>query len=157
MPTHYQGSPQEITALNAFIKLTRAVESLSSRLAQRKTQGDLSVSQFGVLETIYHLGPMCQSEIAGKLLKSGGNITLVIDNLEKRGLVRRSRHPEDRRMTVVTLTKSGRELIQELLPGHVAAIVEEMSVLTPAEQRQLGDLCRRLGKQISLPEVKRTK
>jgi len=146
MPTHYAGTRKEVLALDTFIKLTRAADSVLNRLAHYHTQGGLSPSQFGVLETLYHLGPMCQSEIAHKLLKSGGNITLVIDNLEKRSLVRRQRHPEDRRMITVLLTKAGQELIGEIFPAHVVAIVEEMGALTSSEQEALGALCRKLGK-----------
>jgi len=89
MPSHYNGTPQEIQALDTFIKLTRAVDSLYARLARRGALGDLTLSQFGVLEALYHLGSMSQSDICSKLLKSGGNMTLVIDNLEKHGLVQR--------------------------------------------------------------------
>jgi MarR family 2-MHQ and catechol resistance regulon transcriptional repressor len=147
MPTHYKGTAQEVLALNTFIKLTRAADSLGTRLFRRGTRGDLTTSQFGVLESLYHLGPMSQSEIGTKLLKSSGNITLVIDNLEKRGLVRRERDTDDRRVVTVSLTQAGRELIRRIFPGHVASIVEEMSVLTPEEQETLGRLCRKLGKQ----------
>lgn len=147
MPTHYSGTLKETLALNTFIKLTRACDSVLGRLAHRGTLGDLSNSQFGVLEILYHLGPMCQSELGGKLLKSGGNITMVIDNLEKRGLVHRDRDLEDRRMIVVSLTETGKQHISSIFPSHVSSIVEEMGVLTAEEQETLGDLCRKLGKQ----------
>jgi len=147
MPTHYKGTPEEIRALNTFVKLTRANDSLLNRLSNRGTQDKLSPTQFGVLEALYHLGTMCQGELSAKLLKSSGNITLVIDNLEKRGLVRRVRDDNDRRMIQMLLTDQGRELIAELLPGHVASIVEEMSALEPHEQEELGRLCRKLGKK----------
>ena len=117
-----------------------------SRLNQRGTLGDLTISQFGVLEALYHLGSMCQNELAGKILKSSGNMTMVIDNLEKRNLVVRQRNPDDRRMVTVSLTKVGVELIEQILPGHVAAITEEMNFLSPEEQVELGELCRKLGK-----------
>ncbi len=146
MPTHYQGPPEEVRALDTFIKLTRATESLLARLSQRGTMGDLTVSQFGVLEALYHLGPMCQTALGNKLLKSSGNITMVIDNLEKRGLVRRVRDSEDRRFIKIVLTEAGKELIARLFPQHLAAIKEEMSVLTPEEQETLALLCRKLGK-----------
>ena len=146
MPTHYTGTPSEILALNTFIKLTRATNSLQARLARRGTHPTLSVSQFGVLETLYHLGSMCQNELATKLLKSGGTITLVIDNLEKRGLVQRQRDVKDRRMLVVSLTDTGHELIAAVFPRQVQSIVEEMKVLSPEEQDTLGRLCRKLGK-----------
>jgi MarR family 2-MHQ and catechol resistance regulon transcriptional repressor len=151
MPTHYSGTPQENLALNTFIKLTRSVESLTSRLSQRGTQGNLTESQFGVLETLYHLGSMCQYQLASKILKSSGNLTMVIDNLEKRSLVRRVRDLEDRRKIQVQLTDEGRQLIGQIFPGHVASITEEMSALTPQEQETLGGLCRKLGQSKDSP------
>ncbi len=147
MPTHYQGTPEQVLALNAFIKLTRAADSLEARLAQRGTLCDITPSQFGVLESLYHLGPMCQGEVSAKILRSTGNMTLVLDNLEKRGLVRRERDVDDRRKVNIVLTEAGREVIGRILPRHIAAIVEEMSVLTLEEQAMLGRVCRKLGKQ----------
>lgn len=147
MPTHYRGTPEEIRALNAFIKFMRAYESMELRLSQGGCQGDLTPSQFGVLETLYHLGTMCQHEIGTKILKSSGNVTLVIDNLEKQGLVKRQRDTEDRRMVMVSLTPKGKELIEAILPHYVASIVKEFSVLTPTEQETFARLCRKLGKQ----------
>ncbi|MFN3982936.1 MAG: MarR family winged helix-turn-helix transcriptional regulator [Caldilinea sp.] len=146
MPTHFEGAPEQVLALDVFIKLTRANNSLLARIAQRGTHPGLSVSQFGTLEALYHLGAMSQTEICNKLLKSGGNTTLVIDNLEKRGLVKRRRDPHDRRVIMVELTESGLELISAIFPRHAQVIAEEMSVLTPEEQEQLGALCKKLGK-----------
>jgi MarR family 2-MHQ and catechol resistance regulon transcriptional repressor len=147
MPTHYNGEAEEVRALNAFIRFSRAAESVSARLARSGTTGGLTGSQFGVLESLYHLGPMCQSDIGAKLLKSSGNITMVIDNLEKRDLVCRQRDQDDRRMIIVSLTERGKQLIERIFPSHVAAIVKEMSILTADEQEKLGQLCRKLGKQ----------
>jgi MarR family 2-MHQ and catechol resistance regulon transcriptional repressor len=147
MPTHHKGTPQEVQALDTLIKLTRATDSLLTRLARRETFGKLTPRQFGVLETLYHLGPMRQGEICTKLLTSGGNITLVVDNLERDGLVQRERSAEDRRVVNVSLTAAGRELISQVFPKHLADIIEEMSILTPEEQEELGRLCRILGKQ----------
>ena len=146
MPTHFEGSNEQVLALDTMIKLTRATNSLMSRLARRNTHADLTESQFGTLETLYHLGPMSQTEICGKLLKSGGNTTLVVDNLERHGLVERHRDETDRRVVMVALTAHGADLIATIFPTHAAAVAEEMSVLTPEEQRQLGDLCKKLGK-----------
>ena len=91
MGTHYKGAEQEERALNVFIKLMRASESLTSRINRHLISRNITVSQFGILETLYHLGPLNQCDIARKILRSGGNITFVIDNLEKSGLVRRGK------------------------------------------------------------------
>jgi MarR family 2-MHQ and catechol resistance regulon transcriptional repressor len=147
MPTHYRGSPEATLALDTWIKLSRAADSFGARLMQHGTLDDLTISQFGVLESLHHLGPMRQSAIGLKLLRSGSDITMVVDNLERRGLVRRDRDPADRRAVLVSLTDAGRALIERIFPHHVAAIVEEMSVLNPDEQETLGSLCRKLGKR----------
>lgn len=147
MGTRYQGTPVEVRALDAYIKLVRAADSVSSRIHRHLDAAQLTASQFGALEAIYHLGPLTQRELAAKLLKSGGNMTLVIDNLEKRQLVKRDRQINDRRCIQVQLTEQGRALIEAVFPRHVAAVVEEMSLLSAAEQEELGRLCRRLGKQ----------
>ena len=146
MPTHYSGTRAELRTLDAFIKLTRCTNSLLGRLAERNTIDDLTWSQFAVLEALYHLGPMTQGEISAKVLKSGSNMTTVIDNLERDSLVRRERDADDRRVIHVHLTDEGSRKIEAVLPGHVAAVVEELSVLSAKEQETLAALCKKLGR-----------
>ena len=146
MPTHFDGSPTEFRALDSFIKLVRAADSVSSRVNDHLRQHGLTVSQFGVLEALYHLGVLNQSDLAQKLLKSTGNLTMVVDNLAKQGLVERRRCTEDRRVVYVHLTDAGRETIESILPSHVAGVVDVFSVLSREEQETLGGLLRRLGK-----------
>jgi len=145
MGTKYKGSDQEVRALDSYIKLVRATEAVNARTSQHFTAAGLTVSQFGVLEALYHGGPLCQRDLAKKILKSTGNITMVIDNLEKRQLVQRERDAEDRRFITIKLTGAGRELISSIFPRQVAAILAEMESLTAAEQEELGRLCRKLG------------
>jgi MarR family 2-MHQ and catechol resistance regulon transcriptional repressor len=147
MPTHFEGSEEERRALNAYIKLTRAAEAVNDYVNSHLRDYGLTVSQFGVLEVIYHLGPMQTGELGQKILKSSGNMTLVIDNLEKRGLVRRQQREDDRRCIEIHLTAEGERLAREILPTHVAGVVNTFGVLTPKEQNLLGGLCRRLGLQ----------
>ncbi len=146
MPTHFSGSRAELRTLDTFIKLTRCTNSLQARLAERNTVGDLTWSQFAVMEALYHLGPMTQGEISAKVLKSGSNMTTVIDNLERDGMVHRERDEKDRRVIHVHLTKAGSGKVKAVLPGHVAALVEEFGVLSPKEQETLGELCKKLGR-----------
>jgi MarR family 2-MHQ and catechol resistance regulon transcriptional repressor len=146
MSKRNRGNPAERRALDAYVKLRRAVNSLTAGEAELHREGGLTESQFGVLEALVHLGPMCQKELAGKILKSAGNLTTVVGNLERRGLVSRKRSPEDRRMLTVHLTAAGDRLIRDLFPRHAARLTEAFAVLTPSEQEQLAALCRRLGR-----------
>lgn len=149
MPTHYRGTPEEQRALNAFIKLMRASDSLSADLTRHIGEAGLTMGQFGVLESLLHLGPMCLGDLGTKLLRSGSNLTTVVGNLAKRGLVTRTPRPSDRRIVDVDLTPKGRRLIAGLFPAHARRITTLFSSLSAAEQRQLGDLCRTLGRSLS--------
>jgi len=145
MSTHYQGSKKERRALDAYIKLTRAVQSVKSRIEEHETVRVLSDSQFGTLEALYHVGPLSQKAIAEKLLFSKSNIVAVIDALEEKGLARRKRDTNDRRFIHVHITPKGSKLIEAIIPVHAAAIAEEFSCLTADEQEELARLCRKLG------------
>jgi MarR family 2-MHQ and catechol resistance regulon transcriptional repressor len=151
MATRHRGPAAEVRALDAYIKLTRASASVDARLAGVASAAGLTGGQFGVLEALYHLGPLAQCDLAAKLLRSPGNVTLVIDNLEKRGLVRRERSTADRRRVAVHLTDEGRRLIRKLFPKHAAAVAAKFGVLTAAEQDELGRLCRKLGLALCEP------
>ncbi len=145
MMAQFQGNDKEMRALNTYTKLMRAAESLTARAHKHLSSTGLTISQFGVLEALHHLGPLSQKDIGQKILRSSGNITMVIDNLEKRRLVQRERDVHDRRSFIVHLTDAGNKLIRKIFPPHAAVITGEMSALTAAEQKTLGDLCKKLG------------
>ena len=132
-------------ALNTYTKLMRAAESITARTHWHLSSKGLTISQFGVLEALYHLGPLSQKQIGQKILRSRGNITMIIDNLEKRSLVMRKRDKADRRVFIVHLTDNGNKLISKIFPPHATKISDEMSVLSAAEQETLGSLCKKLG------------
>jgi MarR family transcriptional regulator, 2-MHQ and catechol-resistance regulon repressor len=146
LATHFKGDSGTQRALNAFINLARASNSVQTRLAMGLERYGITTSQFGSLEALFHLGPMCQRGLADKLLRSGGNITMVVDNLEKHGLVERVRQKEDRRMIMIHLTAKGRKLISRVFPLHAKDIAKEMDRLTAKEQEELRRLCRKLGR-----------
>ena len=145
MTTHFKGTDEQVNTLNAFIKLMRASESINNRLNRHLSQAGLTVSQFGVLEALLHIGPQNQKRLGEKILKSGGNITLVIDNLEKNNLVTRSPDPSDRRAVIIKLTGEGRRFIKGFFPKHLSRIMEEFEVLSEKEKKDLARICKKLG------------
>ena len=145
MSTKFKGTTAERNALDAYIKLSRASEAVNQRVNDHLRHHHLTISQFGVLEAIYHLGPLQPRQLGSKILKSSGNMTLVIDNLVKRKLVTRERREDDRRRVDIALTKVGRELVEALLPHHVAGVVETFSALSEDELAVFGTLCKKLG------------
>jgi MarR family transcriptional regulator, 2-MHQ and catechol-resistance regulon repressor len=149
--TRYQGTPEEIRAVNAYIKLQRAAVATMARAGRHLASVNLTKGQYGVLDALFYSGPLQLGQLAEKVLKSDGNMTTVVDNLERRGLVERERNREDRRVITVSLTEAGRQLISEVLPVHIATLVELMSILSPVEQEVLARLCRQVGRQERVP------
>lgn len=133
-----------VRALEAWDRLVRATETLRSQLQRSLAFRRLTVSQFSVLEAIAEAGPLCQRDIARRLLLSGGNITTVVDNLQKRGLVLRVRSTTDRRFITVHLTDEGRKLVEAISPHHARLVRDLMEALAPDEMQRLAELCHKL-------------
>lgn len=139
-------NPATAAAVRAYVKLMRAQRGVLARLEPALAACALTLTQLGVLEAVLHLGPLTHRELGRKLLTSPANLTDVVDKLERRGLVRRVRAIEDRRLVRVELTEAGRDLIQAVFPAHAADIAAAMSGLDPAELAQLDHLLRKLGR-----------
>lgn len=130
-------------ALNLYVKLMRATNRTTSRIHRHLSEDNLTVSQFAVLEALYHLGPLCQGELGQKILKSNANLTTVVDGLEKKSLVRRDRSGSDRRRVTVHLTESGETLISRVFPRHAKVVAREFDFLSDDEKDELTGLLKK--------------
>jgi len=146
MPNKFKGTPAQERALSAYVKLERAASAAFAYARIGLEEEGLTLSQFAALEALYHVGPQCLGDLARRILTSSGNLTLVIDNLQKRGLVKREQPGKDKRFVLASITPSGEKLIAKIFPEHARRITEVMGRLEPDEQDKLGDLCRKLGK-----------
>ncbi|OIP22311.1 hypothetical protein AUK22_10695 [bacterium CG2_30_54_10] len=147
MQNEIRESPIGSLALSTYVKLSRATETVSTNIHRHLLESGLTISQFGVLEALFHGGPQTMCDLGRKILRSTANLTTVVDNLEKLDLAHRQRPEEDRRQFIVHLTDKGRELISRLFPLHAAIITEEMGFLGPEELEELSRICRKLGKK----------
>ena len=145
MATHYQGTESEELALDALTKLNRAAQSVATRCKTGFENAGLTETQFGILELLCHTGPQCQKSIGKRMLKSGGNITIVLDNLEKNDLVKRIRSTADRRFYDVHLTDKGEALIRVVFQDVLKDIVTVFSILTFDEQKEMARLTKKIG------------
>ncbi len=145
MGTRYKGSADEVSALNAFIALSRAADSVLARAFVPVAELGLTPSQFGALEALYFCGPMCPGDLARKVMRSNGSVTAVVDGLVRRGWVLREKSSGDRRYRTLRLTARGRGLVRRAMPAHVELVRRQFSVLTAAERQTLRALCRAVG------------
>ncbi|HIW33404.1 MAG TPA: MarR family transcriptional regulator [Candidatus Paenibacillus intestinavium] len=133
-------------ALELYIALSRANQWVSSHGDRDIRAHGLNRTEFGVLELLYHKGPQPLQQIGNKVLMSSGNITYVIDKLEKKQLVRRRVSTEDRRLIYAEVTDAGSEFIERVFPTHGCVIRDAVAGLTLEEQHQATILLKKLGK-----------
>ena len=93
----------------------------------------LGLSDFAVLEILLHKGPLPVNTIGRQVMLTSGSISTAIDRLEDKGLVRRQACPNDRRVTYVTLTPTGRTLIRRVFKVQPTGWIE--TVFEPLSQR----------------------
>jgi MarR family transcriptional regulator, 2-MHQ and catechol-resistance regulon repressor len=142
--TRHYGHKADL-ALATWVKLARAFSVFNHRTIEHIRTFGLTQAQFGVVEVLGHLGPKTLGELCRKQLVSGGNMTVVVDNLERLELVERKRNADDRRSILVQLTPGGRALFAKSFPDHARYVADLASVLSEAEQLQLGRLLKKLG------------
>lgn len=130
--------------LKTLIALSRTTNNVHKREYKTIKEGGLTVSQFSVLEVLYHKGDLKVAEIIDKTLSTGGNMTVVIENLVKDGLVTRYKDPEDKRINFISITEKGKDIIDEIFPKHIENINGIFSSLTIEEKQSLIGLLKKL-------------
>jgi MarR family 2-MHQ and catechol resistance regulon transcriptional repressor len=145
--------PKTDKALSMWVKLARAFSTFNRLTEEHIRTFGLTQAQFGALECLGHLGPMTIGELCRKQLVSGGNMTVVVDNLAKEGLAERLRNRDDRRSVTVQLTTRGKKVFRDVFPGHAELVSATASVLTGPEQEELARLLKKLGTHLSSKEA----
>jgi MarR family transcriptional regulator, 2-MHQ and catechol-resistance regulon repressor len=144
--------------ISTYVKLLRTADALHADVSRGLLPEGLTSSQFSTLKVLRQKGKLAQRDIARYLVKSGGNVTIVVDNLTRVGLVERVRDTEDRRIVFVSLTEAGKELFDRLYPPHLERIREGMEALPEADLAELSRLLEQLhpSDQAECPAVPET-
>ena len=150
-PREWSEGQQE--ALRVWIALARCYSSFAKAVSVKIQEYGLTTPQFGVLEALYHLGPLSLGELAEKLLVTGGNVTYVMDRLEQQQLVYRDRSEDDRRVIQAKLTPEGRGLVEGVFQGHAEYIEHLTRHVGEDERSELKTLLKKLGKGIAREDL----
>src|SRR5258708_7957077 len=138
--------PPDTSGVHVWLILTKADGALARNADQSIVDVGFCLSDFGTLEILLHKGPKSVSEIAHRIGLTAGSMSVALDRLEKRGLVRRHAHPTDRRNRVIRLTAAGKTLIEKPFREHPFANGGGGKALTNEEPGTLIELLKRLGK-----------
>ena len=133
-------------SLRLWVIFSRAHAAVGARAQADVARHGLTIAEFGVLEALYHKGPLLLSELKVKILVSNAGVTYLVDRLEQRGLVERRRCDRDRRACYAHLTAQGTALLERIFPEHAAALDDALGVLSHEERVTMMELLRRVGK-----------
>ena len=145
-PRRSKSEKDAATALKAWVVLARAYLAISRHVAADVARYDLTASEFGILEALYHKGPLLLGDLQKKILVTSGGVTYLVDRLAAKGLVTRESFPGDKRSRFAVLTAQGSALIRRIFPAHAKRIARVMGSLSPKEQKRLTAMLRTLGK-----------
>lgn len=123
--------------LKLVIAMARTYNEMFSKIETNIQGFGLNISEFGVLEMLFHKGEQPVQKIAEKILVTSGTITYVIDKLQKKDLVVRKKCEKDKRIFYVCLTKKGEELISNIFPKHKEFLDELLNGLENDSKKEL--------------------
>src|SRR2546425_4429606 len=139
---------QDTSGVHVWLVVVKAFHALAAHAKEslnlsRRGLGD---SDFRALEVLLHKGPLPVNTIGPKVWLTPGSISVAVDRLEKKALVKR-RNTDDRRVRLVELTAKGRTLITKTFREHAAAMEEAAGVLSKQERLMLLRPLKKLGKR----------
>lgn len=123
--------------LALVIALSRVSQQINQSTRETITKEGITMGQFGVLEALYHKGDLTINEIINKVLSTSGNMTVVINNLEKSLLIEKTINVEDRRSAIIKITKEGKKLIEKIFPLHLKNIEKALRQYSKEEKKEL--------------------
>ena len=132
--------------LKLFLILNRCGLSVNKNIYPIFKKEHITEAQFYVLELLYHKGDLKIKEIVEKTFSSGGTMTVIIDNLEKDGLIIRKQDPKDRRASLISITEKGYFVVDKVFSNHIENLDKVLAVLKEEEKENLINLLRKLGK-----------
>ncbi|MER5354233.1 MarR family winged helix-turn-helix transcriptional regulator [Kitasatospora sp. NPDC002551] len=126
------------------VALCRATTAVARSIEERLSGGPLTVPQHLVLKMLAAVGSCSQQELSEQLRIDRSVMVGCVDTLEGAGLVRRERHPRDRRAYAVTLTAEGTAALAEAERAMAPVLDHAFAALTPQERATLARLTRKL-------------
>lgn len=131
-----------------FLILMQTSRAIQERIRDDMAKNNLSITEFSVLEVLFHKGKQTIQQVGSSILISSGSMTYVIDKLEQKNLLKRNACPDDRRAIHVTLTEEGMELLNKVMPKHEDFVEYAFNSLDSSEAETLVRLLKKLKERV---------
>jgi MarR family 2-MHQ and catechol resistance regulon transcriptional repressor len=120
-------------AIDAYVVLRRSADAVSRHVEAELSEWGITTAQYGVLLHLSRGAPMSLTDLSTRIFRSNSALTSLIDRLERDGLVARTAHANDRRVTTVSLTRAGSETLAKIRVHHRPFLADMLSCLSAEE------------------------
>lgn len=132
-------------SLKLLVVLLKASSTITDLIKKDMRTYGLNPTEFSVLELLYHKGDQPIQKLGEKILLASSSITYVVDKLEEKGFVQRIDCADDRRIKFASITKTGKEFMDQIFPEHEKRITEIFGHMTKEEIVTTIDLLKKIG------------
>ncbi|MFD1448471.1 MarR family winged helix-turn-helix transcriptional regulator [Oceanobacillus profundus] len=133
------------SSLKLFVVLAKAYRAIIEQAEMDIKSKGLNLTDFAVLELLFHRGKQPMQKIGDKILMTSGSITYIVNKLEKKGYLVREASPNDRRVTYASISDQGKELLNSIFPAHWEKLKTIMNGLNDEEKDTAIELLKKLG------------
>ena len=129
-------------ATRLWLRLLATSRTIEDEIGRRlREEYGISLARFDLMAVLHrHRDGLTMSEVGRYLRVSGGNVTGLVDRLEREGLVARKQHPTDRRSIMVALSARGHEAFESMARAHKEWVGEIFAWLSETQMDALYDL-----------------
>lgn len=125
------------SGVHTHVVFRQASRTISLNSGNAVKAAGLTPTQFGILDVLYCLGDKTVSQIKAKILGTSGNLTVVLKNMERDGLIKRQTSQDDKRSYLFSITDQGRRVFEAVLPQHRAELENLYSIFSQEERQTL--------------------
>ena len=134
----------EESSLQLILSIGRAFKFVDDQVRPPMAKLGLTMTEFSVLATLYHGGPIPLGELSQRILLTGASTTYTVKKLEQRKLLLRRAKPEDQRVVLGSITEEGRKLMKRIFPLHAQDLARAIGGLSIEEKQSAIALLRQL-------------
>lgn len=143
-----QGLPWDNPRFKNWIAVAKASQIIHQKLAKSLIALDIKVPHLDIMANLYRFEGISQQDLARKLLVGRSNISMLLPQIEKRGLIQRRPDDRDKRILRLYLTEKGRDITRKALAMELELIEHSMSTTTLDECNRVGDIMNRMIKKM---------
>ena len=143
-----QDLPWDNPRFKNWIAVAKASQIIHRTLAKSLVDLDIKIPHLDILANLYRFEGISQQDLAHKLLVGRSNISMLLPQIEKRGLIERKPDENDKRIMRLYLTEQGRDLTRKALAIELDLIEHTMATTTPEECDFVGQVMSRMVKQL---------